>query len=39
MKRRLIWLAGASIAHSSPHVFSVNDDFLAYPQVRPKTRR
>ena len=34
MKRRLLWLtSAASLVHSSPHVFSANDDLLAYPQV------
>ncbi len=33
MKRRIIWLAAASITYGSPHVFSVGDDLLAYPQV------
>ncbi|KAM0798226.1 glucosidase II beta subunit-like protein-domain-containing protein [Usnea florida] len=32
MKRRLLWLAAASSAYGSPHVFSVTDDLLAYPQ-------
>lgn len=32
MKRRLIWLVAASLAYGSPHVFSVTDDLLAYPQ-------
>ena len=35
MKRRLIWLVAASLAYGSPHVFSVTDDLLAYPQVSP----
>lgn len=34
MKRRLLWLVAASLAYGSPHVFSVTDDLLAYPQVR-----
>ena len=33
MKRKIIWLAAASTVYSSPHVFSVNDDLLAFPQV------
>ncbi len=33
MKRKLVWLAAASVAYGSPHVFSVTDDLLAYPQV------
>ncbi|MCJ1458479.1 Protein OS-9 [Mycoblastus sanguinarius] len=33
MRRKFIWLATASIAYGSPHVFSVTDDLLAYPQV------
>ena len=33
MKRKLTWLAAASTVYSSPHVFSVNDDLLAFPQV------
>lgn len=35
MKRQLIWLAAASLTYGSPHVFSVTDDLLAYPQVSP----
>lgn len=35
MKRRLIWLVTASLTCASPHVFSVADDVLAYPQVSP----
>lgn len=33
MKRRIISLTVASLAYGSPHVFSVTDDILAYPQV------
>ena len=33
MKRRLIWLVTASLVYASPHVFSVTEDLLAYPQV------
>ncbi len=33
MKRKIIWLAAASTACGSPHVFSVNDDLFAFPQV------
>lgn len=33
MKRKFIWLAAASVTYGSPHVFSVTDDLLAYPQV------
>ena len=33
MKRRIAWLAAAGLACASPHVFSVTDDLLAYPQV------
>ena len=32
MKRQLVWLAAAT-AYASPHVFSVSDDLLAYPQA------
>ena len=40
MKRRLIWLVTASLVSASPHVFSVTDDLLAYPQVsHPATSR
>lgn len=35
MKRQVLWLAGASLAQCSPGVFSVHDDLLAYPQVKP----
>ena len=33
MRLALTWLAAASIVYGSPHVFSVTDDLLAYPQV------
>lgn len=33
MRNRILWLATASLIYASPSVFSVNDDFLAFPQV------
>lgn len=33
MKHGIVWLAAASAVYASPHVFSVTDDLLAYPQV------
>ena len=33
MRRRAVLLATASLVYSSPSVFSVHDDLLAFPQV------
>ena len=33
MRRRTVLLATASLVYSSPSVFSVHDDLLAFPQV------